>query len=150
MKKCMVFRLIIAIAGVCSAVLWLVGVTAGSVLGWFTLGWAIAVFAGVAGLTFVVRAFVDKDNIQLTKFYTYFGCALIGVSAFAVIGELFVVQDKLVMPIIAVVITVAILLSLVAVGGKKWDEGDNHKEGYKNYYERKAEEEKVSQQEENK
>ena len=30
-------------------------------------------------------------------------------------------------------------------GGKKWDEGDNHKVGYKNYYQRKAEEERQTE-----
>ena len=62
------------------------------------------------------------------------------------IGEL-AIEDKqnLVIPIIAVVVTVALLLGFVAVGGKKWDQGDNQNVGYKNYYQRKAEEEKLAE-----
>jgi hypothetical protein len=150
MNKSFVYKLIIGIVAVCSAVLWLIGTIAGEVLGWFTLGWAIALFSGITGLVFIVRAFLDKTNVQLKRFYVYFGCALIGVCVFAIIGELFVVQDKLVMPIIAVVVTVALLLGFVAIGGKKWDEGDNQKEGYKTYRERKAEEQQSNSQDENK
>ena len=50
------------------------------------------------------------------------------------------------MPIIAIVVTVALLLGFVAVGGKKWDQGDNQNVGYKNYYQRKAEEEKKAKE----
>ncbi|MBO5215955.1 MAG: hypothetical protein J6B79_07185 [Clostridia bacterium] len=150
MNKSFVYKLIIGIVGVCSAVMWLIGAITGGVLGFFTLGWAIAVFSGITGLVFVIRAFLDKTNVQLKRFYVYFGCALIGVCVFAVIGELFVVQDKLIMPIIAVVITVALLLGFLAIGGKKWDEGDNQKPGYKTYRERKAEEEQAKSQDENK
>ena len=150
MNKSFVYKLIIGIVGVCSAVVWLIGAITGGVLGFFTLGWAIAVFSGITGLVFVIRAFLDKTNVQLKRFYVYFGCALIGVCVFAVIGELFVVQDKLIMPIIAVVITVALLLGFLAIGGKKWDEGDNQKPVYKTYRERKAEEEQAKSQDENK
>lgn len=150
MNKSFVYKLIIGIVGVCSAVMWLIGAITGGVLGFFTLGWAIAVFSGITGLVFVIRAFLDKTNVQLKRFYVYFGCALIGVCVFAVIGELFVVQDKLIMPIIAVVITVALLLGFLAIGGKKWDEGDNQKPEYKTYRERKAEEEQAKSQDENK
>ncbi|MBR6773886.1 MAG: hypothetical protein IKM16_04380 [Clostridia bacterium] len=150
MNKSFVYKLIIGIVGVCSAVMWLIGAITGGVLGFFTLGWAIAVFSGITGLVFVIRAFLDKTNVQLKRFYVYFGCALIGVCVFAVIGELFVVQDKLIMPIIAVVITVALLLGFLAIGGKKWDEGDNQKPGYKTYRERKAEVEQAKSQDENK
>jgi uncharacterized membrane protein YesL len=44
----------------------------------------------------------------------------------------------------------ALLLGFVAIGGKKWDEGDNQKEGYKTYRERKAEEQQSNSQDENK
>ena len=41
-----------------------------------------------------------------------------------------------------------IVLGVLVTGGKKWDEGDNQKVGYKTYRERKAEEEKKKQEEE--
>jgi hypothetical protein len=43
--------------------------------------------------------------------------------------------------LICLVIAVAIVSSVLVTGGEKWDKGDNQKPGYKNYYERKAEEE---------
>ena len=42
-----------------------------------------------------------------------------------------------------------LVLGILITGGKKWDEGDNHKAGYKNYYQRKEEEEKAKRKEEN-
>ena len=54
----------------------------------------------------------------------------------------------MILPIISIVITVAFLITVLATGGKKWDEGDNHKAGYKNYYERKADEEKKEKESE--
>ena len=56
----------------------------------------------------------------------------------------------MVIPIIALVAAVGLLLTILFTGGKKWDEGDNQKVGYKNYYERKAEEEKQAEKEEKK
>ena len=50
--------------------------------------------------------------------------------------------DNWVLPLILILLGVMIVLSVLITGGKKWDEGDNHKVGYKNYYQRKAEEEK--------
>ena len=106
-------------------------------------------------LDYVATPKDDPDQLEelvsgIAKACEEVGCALIGVCVLAVIGELFVVQDKLIMPIIAVVITVALLLGFLAIGGKKWDEGDNQKPGYKTYRERKAEEEQAKSQDENK
>ena len=51
-------------------------------------------------------------------------------------------------PVIAVIVAVAGVLSVLATGGKKWDEGDNQKVGYKDYRARKAEEEARKAEEE--
>ena len=53
--------------------------------------------------------------------------------------------ENLILPIILVVLAAMLVLGVLITGGKKWDEGDNHKAGYKNYYQRKAEEEKNKQ-----
>ena len=55
--------------------------------------------------------------------------------------------ESYVWPVIAVILTVAGLLSLRATGGKKWDGGDNEQVGYKDYRTRKAEEEKRNEKE---
>lgn len=116
---------------VAAAVLWLLSVLMEETFGWFSLGWAITIVAGVFGIMFVLRGLFSKSAGPLKKLYIYFGAALIAVAVFALIGELAVKKDNLVMPIIAVVVTAALLLGFLAVGGKKWDQGDNQNVGYK-------------------
>jgi hypothetical protein len=41
-----------------------------------------------------------------------------------------------------VLVAAGIVLGIIGTGGKKWDTADNQKVGYKNYHQRKAEEEK--------
>lgn len=54
-----------------------------------------------------------------------------------------------ILPLILILVGVMLVLGILITGGKKWDEGDNHKAGYKNYYQRKEEEEKAKRKEEN-
>lgn len=141
------FRFTLGLVAVVVAVMWLLSVIPGTkeAMGWFTLGWAITIIAGVFGLAFIFRGLFGKNFGPLKKLNIYFGAGFILVAVFSMIGEL-AIEDKqsLVIPIIAVVVTVALLLGFVAVGGKKWDQGDNQNVGYKNYYQRKAEEEKAA------
>ena len=69
------------------------------------------------------------------------GACLLVIAAVCIAFAL-ALPKNLVWPIIAVILAAALVIGLFATGGKKWDEGDNHKTGYKNYYERKKEEEK--------
>lgn len=147
MSKKFMFRFTLGLVAVVVAVMWLLSVIPGTkeAMGWFTLGWAITIIAGVFGLAFIFRGLFGKNFGPLKKLNIYFGAGFILVAVFSMIGEL-AIEDKqsLVIPIIAVVVTVALLLGFVAVGGKKWDQGDNQNVGYKNYYQRKAEEEKAA------
>ena len=61
--------------------------------------------------------------------------------------NIFAIKNELVLPIIAIIVTVALLIGVIATGGKSSDTGDNQKAGYKNYYQRKAEEEKKNKEE---
>ena len=63
------------------------------------------------------------------------------MAAILVISAL-ALPKNLVLPILLVVVSVLLVLGILFTGGKKWDTGDNQKMGYKNYYQRKAEEEK--------
>lgn len=148
MSKKFMFRFTLGLVAVVVAVMWLLSVIPGTkeAMGWFTLGWAITIIAGVFGLAFIFRGLFGKNFGPLKKLNIYFGAGFILVAVFSMIGEL-AIEDKqsLVIPIIAVVVTVALLLGFVAVGGKKWDQGDNQNVGYKNYYQRKAEEEKLAE-----
>ena len=77
----------------------------------------------------------------------FLGAALIVVAGVSVAFAL-ALPESYIWPIIAVILTAAALLSLLATGGKKWDEGDNQRMGYKDYRTRKAEEEKRRAEEE--
>ena len=138
MSKKFLFGFVLGLAFVVGAVLWLLSVVAKESFGWFSLGWAVVLVAGVFGIAFVVRGVVTKTAIPLKKLSIYFGAGFFVVAIFALVGEL-ALDNKIIMPVIAIVLAVALLLGFVAVGGKNWDAGDNQKVGYKNYYERKKE-----------
>ena len=150
MSKKFMFRFALGLVAVVVAVMWLLSVIPSTkdAMGWFTLGWAITIIAGVFGLAFIFRGLFGKSAGPLKKLNIYFGAGFVLVAVLSMIGELAMDsadKQNLVIPIIAVVVTVALLLGFVAVGGKKWDQGDNQNVGYKNYYQRKAEEEKLAE-----
>ena len=94
--------------------MWLLSVIPGTkdAMGWFTLGWAITIIAGVFGLAFIFRGLFGKNAGPLKKLNIYFGAGFVLVAVLSMIGEL-AIEDKqsLVIPIIAVVVTVALLLA---------------------------------------
>ncbi len=141
MSKKFLFGFVLGLAAVLAATLWLLSVLMPDEFGWFSLSWAIALMTGVFGVAFILRGIFSKNAIPLKKFNIYFGAGFLIVAFLCLINEL-AINNKIVLPVIALVIAAALLLGFVAVGGKKWDGGDNEKAGYKNYYQRKAEEEK--------
>lgn len=145
MSKNFLFKFVLGLVVVVAAVLWLLSMLVEDTFGWFSLGWAITMIAGVFGVMFILRGLFSSTAGPIKKLYIYFGAGLLIAALFALIGEI-ALPGKLVMPIIAIVVTVALLLGFVAVGGKKRDQGDNQNVGYKNYYQRKAEEEKKAEE----
>jgi len=141
MSKTFLFKLVIGLALVVAAVLWLLSVTMKNEFWWFNLAWAGVIFSGVAGVAFIMRGVFSKTDHITKKFYVYFGAGLLVVALLCLTFAILVPKD-IIWPIIAIIIAVGLLLGMIAVGGKKWDTGDNHKVGYKNYRQRKAEEEK--------
>ena len=140
MSKKFLFKFLIALVFVASAVVWLLSVLYPSTFGNLNLSWIIASVCAVLGLIFIGRGLFSKKLGIAKKLNILIGAGFIVAGVFALVGT--IVKDSLVWPIIAVVIAVALLLCLFATGGKKWDEADNQKVGYKDYYARKAEEEK--------
>ncbi len=142
MSKKFLFNFILSLTAVAVAVIWLLSIIfPESELGGFNLLWVAAILSGVAGLLFIMRGVFVKGAGPLKKLNIFFGAGLLVITLLAVV-QIFTLENKYVLPIIAIIATAALLLSVVAVGGKAWDTGDNQKVGYKNYYERKAEEEK--------
>ena len=133
-------KALLGLIWVVAAVLWLLSVVVPETFGWFNLAWAATIIAGATGLVILLKALLGKGSVPGKKFRVMFGAAMLLV-AFACLTTAIVVPKDIIWPIIAIVVTVALLFSMLAVGGKKWDQGDNQNAGYKNYHQRKAEEE---------
>ena len=71
----------------------------------------------------------------------FFSAALLVVALVCLIFAL-ALPENWILPLILILVGVMLVLGVLITGGKKWDTGDNQKVGYKNYYQRKAEEEK--------
>ncbi len=149
MSKKFLFGFVVCLLIVVIAVLWLLSAVGVAGMEWFTLGWAATIAAGVLGLAFIGRGLFGKSAGPLKKLWIFFGAGFLVVAVITLACEI-ALPGEIVMPIIAVVLAVALLVGFVAVGGKKWDTGDNQKAGYKTYRQRKAEEEARRQEEENK
>lgn len=142
MSKNMIFKVLLALVAVAVAVLFLLSRVMPDYFGFFNLSWAIFIFAAACGVVFILKGIFQKNVGVIKKVNIFFGAALLIVALIALVGAIAIPQN-LVLPIIIIVATVALLLSILVVGGKKWDHGDNQNVGYKNYYERKKEEEEA-------
>jgi len=140
MNKTFMFNLVIGLSLVAAAVLWILSIAAPDNFGWFNLNWAVAIFAGTTGVVFILRGtLVKMRDVVVKKFFVWLGAGLLAVAAFSAGGLIF--GDEFVAPIIALILACGLVIGMIAVGGRRWDEGDNQRAGYKNYYQRKAEEE---------
>ena len=136
MSKNMLFKVLVALCFIAVAVLWALSVAEVITV---NLSWVIAIFAFALGALFILKGLFSKNVGTLKKLNILFGALLVVAGILALVGT--VIDDKLILPIIAIVVTVAILLCILATGGKKWDQGDNENVGYKDYRTRKKEEE---------
>lgn len=147
MSKKMFTRVLIALSFLVAAVFFLLSELMPETFGGFNLAWAGVIFAGISGLALLFSAIGTKNSTALKKMQILLSAVLLVVAAVCLISAL-AIPENLVLPIILVILTAMLVIGLLITGGKKWDEGDNHKAGYKNYYQRKAEEEKNKQDEE--
>ena len=142
MSKNMLFKVVVVLCFLAVAVVWLL--SALNIIQ-VNMSWVIAVFAFVLGGAFIIKGFVSKNVGLLKKLNILFGSALVGAGVFALVGTF--IDGAIALPIIAIVLIVAILLCILATGGKKWDQADNENVGYKNYWERKKEQEEKEKEE---
>ncbi len=145
MSKKMLPRLIVGLSFLAAAVLYLLSELLPDQFGGFNLAWAGVIFAGASGLALLLSALLTKNSTTLKKGQIFLSGALL-IVAFLCLVSAIALPQNLVLPIILVIAAAVLVLSILFTGGKKWDEADNHKAGYKNYYERKAEEEKKNSQ----
>ena len=140
------YKLLGAFIILIAAVLWLLSVVVPETFGFFSLAWAGVLLCSGLGLIMILNGCFQKNISTIKKLKIWFGVALVICAILCLVSEL-AIKGSLVIPIIAIVIAVGLIVTIFATGGKKWDEGDNHKVGYKNYFERKAEEEKKENEE---
>lgn len=137
MSKNLWFKACIALVFVALAVLWLLSELDILV---FNGRWLLGIVPAFIGVLLILKGLFTNMLGISKKIDIILGALLLVLATLAFVGVF--ISENLALPIIAVIGTGAILLCILAVGGKKWDEGDNEKVGYKNYYQRKAEKEK--------
>lgn len=146
MNRNLVYKHLGALIVLVAAVMWLLSVCVPDTFGFFNLAWAGVVLCGGWGIIMLVQGLTQKNLGTIKKLKIWFGAALI-IAAFACLISAIAIPQSIVLPIIAIILAFALLLTIFATGGKKWDAGDNHEVGYKNYHQRKAEEEEKEKQE---
>lgn len=136
MSKNLLFKVLVALCFVAAAVLWIL--SAADIIA-INMSWAIAVFAFVLGALFIGKGLFSKNVGTFKKLNILFGAVFVVAGVLALVGTF--IEESLVLPIIALIVTLAVLLCILATGGRKWDQGDNDNAGYKNYWQRKKEKE---------
>lgn len=136
MSKNLLFKVLVLLCFAAVAVLWIL--SAAKIIE-INLSWTIAIFAFALGALFIGKGLFSKSVGTFKKMNILFGAALVVAGILALVGTF--IDQNLVLPIISLIVIVAILLCVLATGGKKWDQGDNENAGYKNYYQRKKERE---------
>lgn len=139
MSKNFFFKLFAGLIFVLGAVLWLLSLIVPQTFGWFNASYAVSITCGSLGLLLIAMGcFANQSNI-IKKIKIWLGIGLIVVTVYSLISAI-LLPENLASPIACIVIGMGLIISILVTGGKKWDEGDNQKIGYKNYHERKKEE----------
>ncbi|MGN0812394.1 MAG: hypothetical protein ACI4MQ_02665 [Candidatus Coproplasma sp.] len=142
MNKNIIFKVLVGVLFLAVSILWLLSAVLPDTFGGLNLAWLIAIFAFGMGVLFIGRGILDKSLISIKKFYVLLGVLFLVAGVCALIGT-FIPSVEIALPVVAIVISLGLLISTLFVKGKKWDAGDNEEPGYKNYWERKAEKEKL-------
>ncbi len=141
------FKLFLGLSVLAAAVVWLITVISPDTFGDINVAsWAVLIVSACWGIAFIINGLVKNDVGISKKFTIMLGAGFLVIALFMVVN-IFAFDDAVILPIIAIIISVAMILCMLAVGGKKWDQGDNENAGYKNYYQRKAEEEAKNKKE---
>ena len=145
MDKRFFSRILIILGVVAVLVLWLlkeIPATA-EMFSWYSVAWGATILSGVVGLKFLLDGiFMGSNGVISRKFLILLGAVCL-IGAFLCLTSAIVIPNNLIMPIIAVALAGAIFLGIMVTGARKWDGADNQRVGYKNYHQRKAEEEKA-------
>ena len=146
MSRNLIYKVLGTLVVLCAAIFWLLSITMPETFGGFSLAWAGVLLCGGLGVIMLLQGLFQKNNVSIKKFKVWIGVGLI-IGAILCLVSALAIPDSLVRPIIAIVLAAGLMIAVFASGGEKWDEGDNHKLGYKDYHERKKEEEKQQEKE---
>lgn len=142
MNKNIIFKVLVGVLFLAVSVLWLLSAVLPDTFGGLNFAWLIAIFAFGMGVLFIGRGILIKELVSVKKFYVFLGVLFLVAGVCALIGT-FIPSVAIALPVVAIVLSSGLLISTLFVQGKKWDAGDNQDPGYKNYWERKAEKEKL-------
>ena len=145
MSRNLIYKILGALVVVAAAVLWILSLTVPETFGFFSLAWAGVLLCGGIGVIFLLNGIIQNNITTIKKLKIWFGVALLVCAVLCLVSAI-TIPENLVIPIIAVIVAVGFMITILATAGKKWDEGDNHKVGYKNYFERKKEEDKQNEE----
>lgn len=141
MSKNFLFKLLIGLVILAAPVLWLLSLIIPETFGWFNASYAVAMVSLGVGLLLLLRGVFKKDNVVFKKANIWLGIGLLLVALFSIASAI-ALPENWIIPIVCIVLAAGFVLGIIATGGKNWDTADNQKVGYKNYHQRKAEEEK--------
>ncbi len=120
-----------------------------NVMAWYSLSWATTIFLAAAGLKYVLGGVFMTSKGVIARRMSIIAGSVILVLALICLTSAIALPRNIIAPIIAIILTAAIFVGILVTGGRKWDAGDNQRVGYKNYHQRKAEEEKAEKTEKN-
>lgn len=141
MSKNFLFKLLIGLIILAAPVLWLMSLILPDTFGWFNASYAVAMVSAGVGSLLLLKGVFKKDNVIYKKANIWLGIGLLVVTLFSIASAI-ALPENWIIPIICILVALGVVLGIIGTGGKKWDTADNQKAGYKNYHQRKAEEEK--------
>lgn len=147
MDKKFFSRMLMPLALMAVLVLWLlkeIPATAGN-FAWYSLAWGVTIFFGVTGIKYLLDGIFMRSKGVIARRLTILAGAGILVLTLICLTSAIAIPNNLIAPIIAIIFATAIVIGLMVTGARKWDAGDNQSVGYKNYHQRKAEEERQAQ-----
>ena len=149
MDKRILSRIFLPFVLVMLAALWLAEVLVAkyypdnNILAWYSLSWATTIFLAAAGVKFLLDGIFMGSRGVIARRMTIIAGAVVLVMALICLTSAIAIPNNIIAPIIAIIITTGLFVAILVTGGRKWDAGDNQTAGYKNYRQRKAEEEKA-------
>ena len=130
-----IFSALNGLALVVGCLFWLLSVVAKDVFGWFNLAFAVTIICGVWGISFILQAVVLKESTTVKRSRVIVGAIFLVIAVVSLVWAITMPTD-IILPLICLVVSIVIFATTFITGGKKWDEADNEKEGYKTYSER--------------